>query len=448
MAQPPFFADILILRDGPSPKELHQYLRFSIKNYSIQLLWSGVEHDNCGVLYWLATNGYTTDYENPHLGEKVKCTSDIISGGEIEQLNTASVERPWFLIDLTPSDIKVIPTHYRIGTGHNGAFLPIHWVFQGSTNGVDFVDLYVHDDDHTLSVHNPIHTFPLNCTEAFSYFKLIQTGDNSYGVTLFMVCAVEIYGTVLNPPKFTQPPPNIIAGTIIENENSFNPDLFSTPLDDKNGILYWIGSNCIKGSRYINPYRSKKVDVTSSDLSTGKYETFVGREIKQLNTGSQDNGYFAVDLGPSKIKVKPTAYRLGSGHNGSFLPRSWKFEGSNDGGQWTTIREHDGDSTLTVSEPIAIFPVNARGTAYSHFRLVQTGPNSYGATLFMACCFELYGTVYSSDHTMNEEEANEEAVIEEMAESEGMSQILEGLDKKLFVSKVTKLIKRLKGQKK
>jgi hypothetical protein len=256
-----------------------------------------------------------------------------------------------------------------------------------------------------------------------------------------MVCCFELYGIVQNPPHFQKPLPKLVPGNEVKAFRVFHPENRNDAVQDRGGLFNWIGTDCGR-SRYCNPHRTHVVEVSSSGLSSGRLETFIGREIKQMNTASLDNSWFAVDITPSKLKLVPTAYRLGSGHSGSFLPRSWVFQGSNDGTNWKTTRAHVNDETLTPTQDVVIFDVTC-SNAYTHFRIMQTADNSYGVKLLMVCCFELYGTAYNIDNEDVSVDTTQE-VLQHVVETEGMQSILEGIDKGLFISKVARLIKKLK----
>jgi hypothetical protein len=409
---------------------------------SVNIPWSGKHHDNSGILYWLATKGKTDKYMNPLKSQFVTCSSEILSGGrglevlvgtQIEQLNTASISRSWFQIDFL--NIEIIPTHYRIGSGHDGAFLPRYWILQGY-DGYNWHDLSIHDNDNTLTESEPIHVFTIDNpkSKAYSKFKLIQTGLNSYGCELFMVCAVDFWGTIIDTPVFPQVEPNfdISQGKIFK---------YSGQRQDENGILYWLAT---ADGTYINPHISGRVKASASCISFGQIEYLVGTDIVQLNTSSIERPWFSIDFSPSTIMINPTHYRMASGLNGTFLPRHWIFQGSNDGKEWIDISVHEDDETLTVDNPIHTFSVNCKDS-YSHFRLMQTGSNTYGVLLFMCCAVEIYGTVCAiGGGPPMITSAEEYEIIDRVLDLDGMDEVISGIDPNLFSIEILKLIKRLK----
>ena len=62
-----------------------------------------------------------------------------------------------------------------------------------------------------------------------------------------------------------------------------------------------------------------------------------------------------------------------------------------DGATWTTLRAHTNDTTLTQATLTGYWPVEGVTTAFSHFRVLQTGQNSSGSDNLMASSFEIYG---------------------------------------------------------
>ena len=84
------------------------------------------DFDNRGILYYLATNGGTEKWTNPHLINRVKVTASSIEvGKEWEILNatpselwTKDVPASWFTIDFGPNR-AVIPTDYSLRHGGN-----------------------------------------------------------------------------------------------------------------------------------------------------------------------------------------------------------------------------------------------------------------------------------------------------------------------------------------
>ena len=110
--------------------------------------------------------------------------------------------------------------------------------------------------------------------------------------------------------------------------------------------------------------------------------------------------WYAWDL--KTYEVAPTRYSLRHGWSSPrFSLRHWRLEGSDDGETWTTLSTHSDDGALGSKGPGEYggfktasweLPGLAR-RFFRHFKIVQTGKNSYcGDSLYIAG-FELYGGV-------------------------------------------------------
>lgn len=101
--------------------------------------------------------------------------------------------------------------------------------------------------------------------------------------------------------------------------------------------------------------------------------------------------------------------------------RNWRFEGSVDGTNWVTLRNHQNDMTILTAFGVASFPIiNANGlgyhnnnknndnnknngiqksdaVGYRYFQVYMTGAESQGSTYLHLCSLELYGK-YSFDN--------------------------------------------------
>ncbi|CAL9760467.1 unnamed protein product [Musa acuminata subsp. burmannicoides] len=75
--------------------------------------------------------------------------------------------------------------------------------------------------------------------------------------------------------------------------------------------------------------------------------------------------------------------------------RSWAFQGSVDGKNWTNLRVHNDDQTICRSGQFASWPVIGPMALlpFRFFRVILTGPASGDANVWNLCiCFiELYG---------------------------------------------------------
>jgi hypothetical protein len=169
---------------------------------------------------------------------------------------------------------------------------------------------------------------------------------------------------------------------------------FESPFDE-NGVLYWIGTD--GGSRpYTNPHDSGDVVASMSTIGEGKLNRVVlhkhtGGEKNYTNGG--DNEWMGVDLGDGCLLV-PNHYCLRHGFSSaSYAMRHWRLEGSNDGEQWVSLKEHTDDKTLAEGYQAAGWALEGVDQGYRHFRVVQTGENSDSNTQMMCAGMAFYGTL-------------------------------------------------------
>eukprot|EP00036_Acanthoecidae_sp_10tr_P012628 CAMPEP_0206295484 /NCGR_PEP_ID=MMETSP0106_2-20121207/5189_1 /ASSEMBLY_ACC=CAM_ASM_000206 /TAXON_ID=81532 /ORGANISM="Acanthoeca-like sp., Strain 10tr" /LENGTH=2416 /DNA_ID=CAMNT_0053726137 /DNA_START=1 /DNA_END=7251 /DNA_ORIENTATION=- len=167
---------------------------------------------------------------------------------------------------------------------------------------------------------------------------------------------------------------------------------------DRNGILFWIGSN---GGReeWVNPSRFNLIHITTSDgrkLPYGTVDDMVSRDVTPCNCHTTDKvgNWVVFDLG---VHFVPNAYTLrhAKGYSNSAL-RNWDFQVSPDGKEWVTQEKHRGDKglgpigsthTWKLREPVGCGP-------WRYVRIIITGPNEKNGSHFLSLSgFEVYGEV-------------------------------------------------------
>lgn len=182
---------------------------------------------------------------------------------------------------------------------------------------------------------------------------------------------------------------------------------------DENGILYYLGTDGRKRP-YVNPHNRHVLAARSSGWPqwTPSPEDFVGRGVKDSSTDHVANSWMSVDLGSTKsLQVNHYCLRHGDGtgwpideRRGYWVLRHWHLQGSNDGLNWTTLREHINDSTMedsAYSEGNWEVNSSASRTPFRYFRIIQTGENSNGYDTLVCCGIELYGTLKMPAGSLN-----------------------------------------------
>jgi len=171
---------------------------------------------------------------------------------------------------------------------------------------------------------------------------------------------------------------------------------------DKNGVLYNLATQF--GDRaYTNPKESGVIDIRfspdganyyskSTGHLTGNYEKSAkiiaenkhpGDNATQWSKGAP-NAWFVIDLKNAKVKLTKYVYRgdYGGGNN---HPKTWELQGSNDGTNWVTLKTHNNDSSVSMTN-CGGWDVQAT-EAFSQFKIQNKGAPNH------LCCsgIEFYG---------------------------------------------------------
>jgi E3 ubiquitin-protein ligase HECTD1 len=169
---------------------------------------------------------------------------------------------------------------------------------------------------------------------------------------------------------------------------------------DQNGLLYWIGSNGLNSSEWVNPAHANVMLVTCSEGKTlpyGRLQDILSRDVNPLNCHTNDdrNGWFCIDLG---VWILPTSYTLrhARGYKKSAL-RNWQLLLSKDGVTWKCARKHVDDRSLQEWGSTATWKLDAVPNAGDGWRYVciqQSGRNASGQYYNLSLSgFEIYGQV-------------------------------------------------------
>ncbi|XP_026465706.1 E3 ubiquitin-protein ligase Ufd4 isoform X4 [Ctenocephalides felis] len=172
------------------------------------------DFDENGLIYYIGSNGKTTDWVNPgQYGLVVVFSSDgkSLPYGKLEDIlsrdnvsincHTNDDKRAWFSIDL---GVFIIPTAYtlRHARGYGRSALR-NWLFQMSRDGVTWTTLYVHSDDKSLFEPGSTATWPIEVTldetQGYRHVRIQQNGKNASGQTHYLsLSGFEIYGQVVS----------------------------------------------------------------------------------------------------------------------------------------------------------------------------------------------------------------------------------------------------------
>jgi hypothetical protein len=208
-----------------------------------------------------------------------------------------------------------------------------------------------------------------------------------------------------------------------------------------NGLLHYIGTG---GNQYdfVNPHETGEVVakmssiMADSELDPGSKFRGIplsrdpailvqhpndGRTMNWTDNEKSSWAWVSVDLGEGRSLV-PNYYRLNAGADCHFFcPTSWNLEGSNDDINWTVLRAHKNDQSLSDvaklaevaigsymrssgsdwrgSMQMASWEVEGANQAYRHFRIRLTKEVSSGARVLCIAGIELWGQFLNDANT-------------------------------------------------
>lgn len=169
---------------------------------------------------------------------------------------------------------------------------------------------------------------------------------------------------------------------------------------DKNGVIYFAGTSYGE-HQWVNPVLAKKITVTASSPAS-RYtdpKALVSRAFQATSFAGprvedgQNSAWWMIDIGQDH-QLMCNYYTLRQDGSSTYM-RSWSFQGSMDGTNWTNLRNHENDQTIckpgqfaswSIVGPLALLP-------FRYFRVILKGPATGESNVWNLClCFiELYG---------------------------------------------------------
>ena len=123
-----------------------------------------------------------------------------------------------------------------------------------------------------------------------------------------------------------------------------------------------------------------------------KHAVDLGSE-KNYYSQNSENSYLCYDF--KERRVIPTSYSLrsnGWGGRGHYHPKTWVFEGSNDGKAWTELDHRDNNEDLNDKFAIHNFEITSNShDTFRFIRLRQTGMNHNGSQELIINSMEIFG---------------------------------------------------------
>lgn len=178
------------------------------------------DFDENGLLYYLATQGYSQKWVNPHTLGEVRAFASSLSFGRIEDfvgrsgnsLRTGKDDLAFLGLDLG-ADRLFSPTAYTIMNSINPSYACLNWQFEASVNRSRWkvLDKRVHmtgipDQDHKSSQEKRILTkrsgtstwAVKNISEGFRYFRIVCLRQNLSGTCCLGISCIELYGNIVS----------------------------------------------------------------------------------------------------------------------------------------------------------------------------------------------------------------------------------------------------------
>ncbi|XP_071733978.1 BTB/POZ domain-containing protein At2g30600 [Rutidosis leptorrhynchoides] len=169
---------------------------------------------------------------------------------------------------------------------------------------------------------------------------------------------------------------------------------------DSNGVLYYVGTSYGK-HQWVNPVLAKKISIMASNpisrytdpkvLASRTYQgtSFAGPRIED----GKNCSWWMIDLGLDH-QLMCNYYTLRQDGSKAFM-RHWNFQGSSDGKNWTNLRVHENDQTVTKPGEFASWAITGPNALlpFRYFRVALMGPTTDDINPWTLCiCFlELYG---------------------------------------------------------
>ncbi|KYQ93288.1 BTB/POZ domain-containing protein [Tieghemostelium lacteum] len=290
---------------------------------------------------------------------------------------------------------------------------------------VYFINYYldlVHQEDPTMSLNNiPItdQTIMYNIKVSdlmgeirfiwMTYEQLIQISDDPLIPKEILIetflerlkkFELQSSSTTSSPTTVTQHSPNTLQINTSANHSSKTrylprpPEsiLFEYTSDfDNKGILYWIATNGNPKDTWVNPHQSQRIKVTSSSIDKGSHHGIVDLSPQEFWTKDVPASWVMIDMGVNR-SVIPHYYtiRHGLSYKSDSL-RTWDFQGSLNGEQWTVLKRHTSDMSLNSKYATFTWNVSGVETAFRYFRILQTGKNSNNRNFLVIGGLEIYG---------------------------------------------------------
>lgn len=397
-------ASIKAKQEAEQKRQALDQVKRTLKQYPSGLAFNHAsDFDENGVFYYLGSCGKTQKWSNPaDSGYLIVSSSGIMAdstplstvvGRELVRCVTKPVRNAWILFDLTDMYLELSAYTLKHYSSWDTECLR-NWVLEGSNDGVNWDTIKQHNNDQGLNKKGGTFTWTIDAQgRRYRMFRMLQTGVNSNNHFYLAISGCEMYGSLYDSLAVQQEEEKV------NDQDKLNTKTFHHSYDfDMNGILYYLGTNQGANKQWVNPAITGAVIASASSLAEKPpslpASAICGRELGRCVSMAKPLQSFQVDFKDKKVCVTDYTIKHYNSWDTEAL-RNWRFEASNDGINWTLLKEHLNDQALNAKGATFTWKIDnpAQKGFFSLFRIFQTGRNSNNH-YYLACSgLEFYGVL-------------------------------------------------------
>ena len=298
---------------------------------------------------------------------------------------------------MIPSSYSVRKYFWNYHGLQYGSHCLVSWVEvsnDGTQNSWTEIDCRENSDDLRGKSQTVNFTIPHIPRIEFRFIRLRLTGKNTWGKTVLCLDSLEIFGSLLrHRPKDTT---RVCQAEFVCDELKKRAPPRQTrefPYDESkklDGVIAYLTRECggnVHSKGVVNVTVSSNTECVKNVADFGANSYFLSKD--------EQNSWVCYDF--KERRVIPTSYSVRSltwapyGQNwGSYHPRSWVIEVSNDQSSWTEIDRRDNNDDLKFEYEAANFKISrAPSNSFRFFRFRHTGSQSLVLSLL-----EVFGSLF------------------------------------------------------
>lgn len=165
------------------------------------------------------------------------------------------------------------------------------------------------------------------------------------------------------------------------------------------GIVSYVSHLKGKSTEWRNPIDNGSIRVSASSMMKPSDLTSIVRPFRDRYSNffcTKDEPGQYIEISFEQMSILPTGYSISCTHpiNCGSFPRSWRLDASSDRVKWSTLLRHVNDESLNRYAPTWAWTLPRevqQSSFYSHFRIVNEGPNASSGEALCVSSFEIYG---------------------------------------------------------